>query len=88
MWTSTSKVIQSNEVQKEKIQLDLDFPKSITTSSFMYGCGRKDDAVHKHMALRPVALAPTMLEDARVRLKRNSLGLGVCSARRGCCNRR
>jgi hypothetical protein len=32
MWTSTSKVIQSNEVQKEKIQLDLDFPKSITTS--------------------------------------------------------
>jgi hypothetical protein len=32
MWTSTSNVIQSNEVQKEKIQLDLDFPKSITTS--------------------------------------------------------
>jgi hypothetical protein len=32
MWTSTSKVIQSNDVQKEKIQLDLDFPKSITTS--------------------------------------------------------
>jgi hypothetical protein len=32
MWTSTSKVIQSNEVQKEKIQLDLDFPKSIITS--------------------------------------------------------
>jgi hypothetical protein len=25
MWTSTSKVIQSNDVQKEKIQLDLDF---------------------------------------------------------------
>jgi hypothetical protein len=35
MWTSTSKVIQSNEVQKEKIQLDLDFPKSITTSNHM-----------------------------------------------------
>jgi hypothetical protein len=33
MWTSTSKVIQSNEVQKGEIQLDLDFPKSITTSS-------------------------------------------------------
>jgi hypothetical protein len=32
MWTSTSKIIQSNEVQKEKIQLDLDFPKSVTTS--------------------------------------------------------
>jgi hypothetical protein len=32
MWTSTSKVIQSNEVQRKKIQLDLDFPKSITTS--------------------------------------------------------
>jgi hypothetical protein len=33
MWTSTSKVIQSNEIQKENIQLDLDFPNSITTSS-------------------------------------------------------
>jgi hypothetical protein len=38
MWTSTSKLIQSNEVQKEIIQLDLDFPKSITTSRQVPHC--------------------------------------------------
>jgi hypothetical protein len=41
----TSKVIQSNEVQKEKIQLDLDFPKSITTPNLMWCDGERVEKV-------------------------------------------
>jgi hypothetical protein len=61
MWTSTSKVIESNEVQKEKMQLDLDFPKSITTSTHvLVCCGRVAQRSRLHPPDRATCVARCM----------------------------